>query len=407
MPYPCAAGTQGPAPAPPATPYDCGQDGTPGPNTPVWGWASQANALNEPSPSPPPSSPSSQLTPQLISVFIGVSSLNYRSEPLPLRVASASSHDPTAPAQDLALVFASIPREIPALNTQPSNTQKLFPGDPMSVTHYPGGFTGAADQDPYTPLLRAYAKDRVQVRVLVGADEFNHTFAMHGVKWLAEPSYANSGHLAAQPMGISEHFEMLFTLPSAGAGGQSDYLYQPEAEVIFPGKADGLWGIMRGYNSAQPDLPALPNNKPPPHPAGTANICPDGAHHRAFAVSVVTAKTALPSGTLTYNTRSPSDTLAPGPGPVAQPDAILYVLSENLDANLHLKSGVPIEPLILRAAAGECIDVTLTNHLDPAETDINGQQIFNNPLSDILFPEPEHGSVPLSLGAGRAACPAA
>ena len=106
-------------------------------------------------------------------------------------------------------------RELPALNTQPPNTQKLWPSDPTSSVSYPGGFIGAGDLDPYTPLLRAYANDRVQVRVLVGAHELNHSFAIHGVKWLAEPSDQNSGHLAVQPMGISEHFEMLFTLPPA------------------------------------------------------------------------------------------------------------------------------------------------------------------------------------------------
>ena len=251
---------------------------------------------------------------------------------------------------------------------------------------YPGGFIGAGDNDPYTPLLRAYPNDNVQVRVLVGAHELNHSFAIHGVKWLSEPSYPDSGHLAVQPMGISEHFEMLFTLPPGSTGPQSDYLYQPDAN--FPGQQDGLWGIMRAYNTVQPDLPVLPNNNPPPHPTAAAKVCPDGAVHRAFAVSVVTAAQALPGGTLTYNSR-------PGtPGPITQPDAILYVPSDNLDANAHLKTGAPIEPLILRAVAGECIDVTLTNLLDPAEQDINRQPIFNNPNPDIY---PPTGMSPISI----------
>ncbi|MBV8455917.1 MAG: hypothetical protein JO122_04815, partial [Acetobacteraceae bacterium] len=340
------------------------------------------------------SSSTPQLSPVITSVGSGVSSMNYRSEPLPLRVAAVSgTHDPNVAAQDLALAYASIPRETAALNKQPPNTQKLF-NDPKTSVTYPGGFIGAADQDPYTPLLRAYPNDQVQVRVLVGAHELNHTFAIHGVKWLTEPSYPDSGYSAAQPMGISEHFEILFTLPPAGAGAQSDYLYQPNAN--FPGQEDGLWGIMRAYNTAQPDLPALPNNKPPPYRALAANICPEGAPHRSFAVSVVTAERALPSGMLTYNTRSPVDTLAPGPGPITQADAILYVLSENLDANQHLKSGAPVEPLILRAAAGECIDVTLTNLLDPEEKDVNGQWIFNNPNPDAYPPPtPPPTAVPL------------
>ena len=68
--------------------------------------------------------------------------------------------------------------------------------------------------------------------------------------------------------------------------------------------------------------------------------------------------------------------------------------SDNLDANFHLKAGAPIEPLILRATAGECIDVTLTNLLDPAEKDINGQSIFNNPNPDSY---PSGGMPPISI----------
>ena len=63
-------------------------------------------------------------------------------------------------------------------------------------------------------------------------------------------------------------------------------------------------GHLARVNAARPDLPALPNNKPPPHPAAAGSICPDGAPHRAFAVSVVTAHAALPNQTLTYNKRS-------------------------------------------------------------------------------------------------------
>ena len=130
VPYPCVPETHAaPSSTTPTTPYDCAPNSAPGPNTAVWGWASQANALNRPDPPPPAPPPSTQLEPQLISVGIGVSSMNYRSEPLPLRVAAASgTHDPTVPAQDLALAYASIPRENPALNGQPPNTQPLRAG---------------------------------------------------------------------------------------------------------------------------------------------------------------------------------------------------------------------------------------------------------------------------------------
>ena len=231
--------------------------------------------------------------------------------------------------------------------------------------------------------MRAYASDRVQVRVLVGAHELNHTFAMHGAKWLFEPSDANSGLVSAQPMGISEHFEMLFTLPPAGHGDQSDYLYQTDANLVA--QEDGLWGLLRAYNTSRPDLPPLPNN--PPRATATANTCPDNAHHVRFSISAVTAARAIPAGALTYNDRITGLALT-------QPDAILYVSSGNLDASGKLLPGTPIEPLILRAAAGDCIDVTLTNLLDPSETDSGNQPIFNSPTPDQY---PSTGMPPIAI----------
>jgi len=64
------------------------------------------------------------------------------------------------------------------------------------------------------PLLRAYENDRVQIRTLVGAHVTTHPFILHGLNWLYEPQYGNSGYKSLQGMGLSEHFEMLFQLPS-------------------------------------------------------------------------------------------------------------------------------------------------------------------------------------------------
>jgi len=45
---------------------------------------------------------------------------------------------------------------------------------------------------------------------------------------------------------------------------------------------------------------------------------------------------------------------------------IMYVRNEDLDNNFKLNAGVPIEPLILRANAGDCININLTNRIDPS-----------------------------------------
>src|SRR6202022_3914721 len=55
------------------------------------------------------------------------------------------------------------------------------------------------------------------------------------------------------------------------------------------------------------------------------------------------------------------------PGPnneLSTPDAVLFVRTSDL-ADGKLKEGAPIEPLILRAAAGEWIKVTVRNGFDP------------------------------------------
>jgi hypothetical protein len=57
---------------------------------------------------------------------------------------------------------------------------------------------------------------------------------------------------------------------------------------------------------------------------------------------------------------------SPSPGNISTLLGVMYVRSEDLDANGVLKPGVKIEPLILRANAGDCIDINLTNKVDPS-----------------------------------------
>ena len=376
VPYPCDL----PPDKRPSPPYDCKNGGVqPTAQTPVWGWPDQPAAVNAPSIQNPTVA---AVQPFLITVGSGGGSVNYRNEPLPARTQppAGQRHDTSAPNQDLGLAWASIPRNDPNLNQQPVGPVQLQPPEPQANVNFPGGFLGARPNDPYTPLLRAYPGDKVQIRVLVGAHEDPHTFTINGVKWLMEPSAGNSGHVSAQPMGISEHFEMLFDVPPASGGGEaSDYLYQPDANAS--GQQEGLWGILRAYNVGQRDLPKLPNNGPPqPLAQGAASTpaCPTTASHRRYDVTAVTAAQALPGQVLTYNSRGGPA----GASPITQPDAILYFLKTDLDEEGKLRPGRPIEPLVLRAAAGECVDVTLTNRINPAQKDIDGQPIFNRNPSD-------------------------
>ncbi|MFL6196944.1 MAG: copper oxidase [Thermoanaerobaculia bacterium] len=289
----------------------------------------------------------------------GTMSINYRNEPLALRVRDPFSNT-QAPGQagDLSFAFSSIPRSDPAFNSQPG--------------FYPP-LTGDLDQyDPYTPLLRAYENDRVQIRVLVGAHEEGHNFSIHGVKWLFEPSEPNSGYRGSQMMGISEHFE--FIIPQViknPNGSYADRLWSSGSST--DDLWNGLWGYLRAYNNHQTDLYELPDNTPgtrsPIDPATNGAYdfsCPKSAPVRTFDVTAVTAS-ALNGGRLVYNNNA---TL----GPLWDATAIVYVRTSDLDTTGRLKPGPAIrpEPLILRALAGDCIKLTLRNKLPATLNDVEG-----------------------------------
>ena len=334
--------------------------------------------------------------PQLVSQNqIGTYSLNYRNEPVPFRLANLSAKPPVvAPMNipeeqsDPALVFASIPRADANLNIQPDGKVPGFPTDPL--------VPNARAEDPYTPLLEAYANDKVQIRTLVGAHTQSHAFEIHGVKWLFEPSYKNSGYRNAQLMGLSEHFEMLFDLPPTTTEHSdvkemskfADYFYSPSSGI--DGLSNGLWGIMRAYGSQVAGVHVLPNNEQPPS-AGNVDVIEQGYSEakktggptREFDVTAVTAS-VLKDGKLVFNGRDPNNELA-------TPDALLFVRTSDL-ADGKLKEGAPIEPLILRAAAGEWIKVTVRNGFDPKSPVFQTTNTlpYGNPFNDSTLP-----SVPL------------
>jgi manganese oxidase len=385
----------------------------------------------------------------------GTMVVNYRNEPIPHRIWNFNGIGPepgkndfpkqaTGAAGDLANVYRSnITRKDARYNKQP--------------TFYPPLTGGVKPGDPFTPLLRAYENDKVQIRILVGAHEDGHNFTVHGVKWLKEPgtpqdtaSVNNSGYRNNQMAGISEHYEFLVPPLPVLSGHSADFLYAPGAGT--DDQWNGLWGIIRAYRGTQAStnsssitaspatttelltmgieadtalvapagtntsdtyLQPLPNNPSGMAPnsaavapstvtttttmsaetksanpmvidgdttttlsveesaafngQGGVPVCPANAPARNFKVTAVTAQMALPGGTLVYNKRTDGSF-----GRLHDPTAILFVRSSDLDSNRRLKSGVPIEPLVLRARAGECINITLTNQLPKNPADLAG-----------------------------------
>ena len=267
--------------------------------------------------------------------------------------------------------------------------------------------------DPWTPLMRAYQGDNVQIRTLVGAHVFAHQFNLAGPTWFSEPSWKNSGYRSNQPMGLSEHFELLFKVPSSSApnpvapatsvrkcpDGMSnanciDYFYSPSFDET--GIAHGLWGIFRSYDPTvtATRLAVLPNNPIAPTTNVSYATCPANlppSQRRVYNITAVAAQKALAGqpqspGEIVFNSRVMPNTSA-SPGNISTLLGVMFVRSEDLDSNGVLKAGVKVEPLILRANAGDCIDVNLTNKIDPSS------KVFSH---NFQWPAPFNITVPQS-----------
>lgn len=351
----------------------------------------------------------------------GTQLINYRNEPIPLRIGTQDKDSnqfkqKTDEQGDLANVFSSdIHRQRDNQIDNPDQQINSAILD-LECAKSPSGaekgcslFTegsahGRKPGDPATPLLRAFDGDHVQIRLIQGAQEEQHVFTMHGAKWLAQPDSPNTGYVNAQQIGISEHFEfndrMVEFLPFEGKEkglNTADHLY---ASGATDNLWDGQWGIMRVYSreSSEKEAPALarlPGNtersndvleaaflqKEWDEDGDSEQIEPQGSSIeqgsppkdaleafcygkdrkdpvRKYNVEAWLAKKLLKTEKLIYNKHFG----------IADPNAILFVESgdvSTLQSELPPDSKLP-EPLILRAKAGDCIEVTLTNRL-PAE----------------------------------------
>jgi hypothetical protein len=290
---------------------------------------------------------------------------------------------------------------------------------------------GVQPRDPFTPLLRAFDGDLVKVKIQAGGHEHEHNAIIQGVKWPQGnsgfgPDRHSGGWRNAQSDGISEQFN--FSMPVVAdltqAALTADYAYNLNAGQ--DGWWTGVWGVLRSYRNSQlpdaNDLFRLPGNERPElrivaNRVQFNGFCPAGAEVQTYDVTAVLANDLLPNnfgatitggladnadtlveggplnaagGTLVYNPRQtvipevviPPDVIGGQPtvlparqGPLHDPTAILYVRTEDMvdpnNPSAGLRPGTPSEPLVLRANAGDCIEVTLRNAL-PGDVDGNG-----------------------------------
>lgn len=258
--------------------------------------------------------------------------------------------------------------------------------------------------DPATPILPVNEGDSVQIRLIQGAQEAQHVFTMNGVKWLREPGVKNSGYVNAQPLGISEHFEFDIKVMNVDAS-VTDYLYfGSSVDQLW----DGMWGVMRASGKARGHTPEEVAWKKAvaPLPGMAASLLPDegfktkqvcamvpAADRLKFDISVVRAcqlvggcdgATSIARKGIPYNERLGLDD--PNaivfvrnnkhPGAVEEPrsmsvptrgsgdegkspdDLVLESLQREFKENSRR-----LEPLVLRAPAGSCMEVQVRNHL--------------------------------------------
>lgn len=249
---------------------------------------------------------------------------------------------------DFALLFDKDgkplnPPEVPGSHDDPGVMGINYRSEPMRERlkcHKDAAyvFSSIVHGDPATPILETYPGDEIIIRLLDGAHEEQHSFNITGMSWQKEINDIHSPMTAAQTLGISEAFNVRI---SEGYG-PGDYLY------YYGGIDDvwlGLWGIIRVYDKVCKNLKPLckPRNQIFPLPP-----CPGkGAVIRRYEVAAIQTK-------IQYNKYGDHD-----------PNGLVFVPVEDVDLILSGKKNP--KPLILRANAGDWIEVTLHNMFSKKE----------------------------------------
>lgn len=269
--------------------------------------------------------------------------MNYRTEPIPTRIGV-----------------------IPANGS--ANTNQLRLGNPGRLPYV---FDSKTHGDPFTPLLTAFQGDTVEIRMITGAQEESHAFKINRAKWLRETFVPESGLVNGQHEEISEHYEKRLKAQALEPFGLTrdaplvaDSLWSDTSEDAL---WNGVWGFLRVFRSpsvlsatsANPALNArlqpLPDNPgiAPTNPAAFNWPCPANAPIRTYDVTAFRAVDVIDPDGITY-------LRAPDPK-IYDPTGILFVRNQDL-----VMGRLPVnkqEPLVLRANAGDCLKINLTNRI--------------------------------------------
>jgi manganese oxidase len=343
---------------------------------------------------------------------VGMMVVNYRNEPVAARVYDESKQARDGKSGDQATSFAGDMAF--AMQTRTDRAISVLNGiggeDPSIASSTPHYATDVnfhrLKGDPYTPIMRAYAGDLVRVKVQAGSHEHEHNGSINALGWMQGGSgfgqAPHSGWRNSQNAGLSEQFTFSARITDYESPTHlNDRMYT--IDTGQDGLWSGTWGVLRSLNrrdEANDKLTVLPSNpKPtllaPDQGLGRYNDCPKGSLIRRYYVSAVLANKVLDNslgvnitnnplsaslnpagGTLVYNPRATTisiqttnddgtvTTQAFGSGPLHDPTAIMFVRNQDIDpATGKIRAGYPVEPVVIRAAAGECVQVVLYNRL--------------------------------------------
>ena len=103
--------------------------------------------------------------------------VNYRNEPVPLRVGTTDTQDRPDFLASPCRVPGALPFEGPTTPTSADSIKRQRPGSDGDLSNL---FLSQVHGDPCTPILEGLSGDRILVRLIQGAQEVQHTFMVEG-----------------------------------------------------------------------------------------------------------------------------------------------------------------------------------------------------------------------------------
>jgi manganese oxidase len=240
--------------------------------------------------------------------------------------------------------------------------------------------------DPATPITRAYVGDPVKFRIIGANGDENHVFHLHGHRWKSEALKTNTVDSETLNIGDTQTAALTSNAGYAtnGKGAPGDYLWHCH---LFPHYLEGMWGLMRVYDTRQPDLLPLSDRETPTEPTaekpGFPAFIPGEIGKRPpkapdYELRPPTKGEEAALGALVPG--APNVNRCPREAPVRQyeivglqkdivynshgdhdPNGRMFVLKE--DKEKLMNGEIRPRPLVIRANQGDCVEVTLENHL--------------------------------------------